>query len=87
MEHMLAYHVVDGDAKVQFPMASAYGIYLPSQQDVDGLNSGYMFYLSWRGSLVYELGHLQSPSRGDRTNCDILGCSTWHSGSHGEIYD
>jgi hypothetical protein len=38
MEYMLASHVVEEDAKVQFPMASALGVYLPSQQDVDGLN-------------------------------------------------
>ena len=72
MELMLAYYVVEENTKVQLPKASAKGVYLPSRQDVDGLNSGSMFYLSSRGCLVYELGHLQSPSRGDRTNCDVL---------------
>jgi len=34
-------------------------------------NSGLYVYLSLRGRLVYELGNWQSPSRGDRANCDV----------------
>ena len=36
------------------------------------LNSGIYVYLSSRGCLVYELGNWQSPSRGDRANCDVM---------------
>ena len=73
---MLAYYVVgqleENGAKVQLPTASAYGVYLPSRLHCRWLNSGFYVYLSSRGCFAYELGNWQSPSRGDRANCDVM---------------